>query len=113
MRSAVPEMICPYCVILAGLDPSYALLPQQAPPEERCFAVPVSDYSGHCFALHPRLAGLADERLAQMAREEYRSRLAAARPHGVCGRSPRCEERAQDRRVESCKRAAGRGRRLP
>lgn len=116
MIASVPKMVCYYCVINAGLDPSYALLPSQAPPAERRFAVPIAEYEHHCFVSHTRMATpAAEERLAWQAREEYgrhlRRALASARPHGRCETAPRCVEHAADRRVPSCKSRRDKGRR--
>jgi len=105
-------MICYYCVIQAGLDPSYALLPQQAHEAEQPYAVPIKDYAQHCWVSHPRLAGIADDRLVAMATAEHRKQmLASARPHGRCATSRTCVEHAENKQIQSCKR--GRGRRLP
>lgn len=111
-----PKLICYYCVIDAGLDPSYALLPSQAPPAERRFAVPIDEYEHHCFVSHRRMATpAAEERLARQARAKYekhrRRALASARPHGRCRDGGPCLEHKYNPDVPSCR--PGRGRRAP
>lgn len=106
MIKPIPMMICPYCVITADLDPSYALLVSQAPLPERAYVVPVNDFTHHCFVHHIRLANpTSDERLAWLVKEKLREHaLSNVRPHGRCADSERCVEHDNDQSVRSCKR---------